>query len=71
MSKIIVAILISPCISAADVDVANRSTDIKMCPNTVEVIKREITGINYGYYRQNFFRLRKVVIAENSKPMLR
>lgn len=71
MSKIVIGILIYPCISMANVDVVNMATDIRMCSDTVKVEYREIAGINYGYYRGNFFRLRKVMFVKEPETVLR
>lgn len=71
MSKVITSILLYPCLSMASADAVNATTDIKMCPDTVKVEYREIAGINYGYYRNNFFRLRKVMFVKGNKTILR
>ena len=62
MSKIIVAILIAPCISIADVDTASNTTDIMACPNTVKfetIVAPE--QLRYARYQDNAFRFMKII----------
>ena len=67
MSKIIIGILIYPCISGMAADPANRMTDVQMCANTVFVHERVvITQIAYAQSQHNYFRLRKMV----AKPVV-
>ena len=62
MSKIVVAILIAPCISIADVNTASNTTEIRACPNTVKIetiIAPE--RLRYARYQDNAFRFMKVI----------
>lgn len=62
MSKLVVAILIAPCISAADVNNASNTTEIMACPNTVTietvVVPKQLL---YARYQDNAFRFMKVI----------
>jgi hypothetical protein len=62
VSKIVVAILIAPCISIADVNTASNTTEIRACPNTVKIetiIAPE--RLRYARYQDNAFRFMKVI----------
>ena len=56
------AILIAPCISIADVNTANNTTEIMACPNTVKI--ETIVAperLRYARYQDNAFRFMKVI----------
>lgn len=62
------SILISPCISMAEIDAANNSTDIRACPNTVTI--ERVTAPNelrYARYQDNAFLFMKVISAKQAK----
>ena len=62
MSKIIVAILIAPCISIANVNTASNTTEIMACPNTVKI--ETIVAperLRYARYQGNAFRFMKAM----------
>ena len=64
----VVAIIVSPCISTADVNAAKNSTDIRACPNTVKIEQRLVPKqLIYARYQDNPFRFMKVIVAKEKK----
>ena len=63
------AILITQCVSMANVNSAAKITEVMACPNTVKIESRVLVRqFDYARYQGNFFRLRKVMFA-NHKPL--
>jgi hypothetical protein len=61
MSKLIVGILIYPCISVATIDPVGRLTDLEMCANTVKIEERSMPAeFDYAKYQHNFFRSQRL-----------
>lgn len=62
MSKLVVAILISQCVSMADVNSAANTTEVMACPNTVKietvVVPKQLL---YARYQHNAFRFMKAI----------
>jgi len=62
MSKLVVAILIAPCISAADVNNASNTTEVMACPNTVKIktvaVPKQLLNARY---QNNAFRFMKAM----------
>lgn len=72
MIKLVVSILVYPCISGAAVNPVANSTEIYACPNTVRIEQREMDRrIVYGRYADNFFRLRRIMAQEGPRVVLR
>ena len=68
MSKVIVGLLIYPCISGLTDDPVRRVTDVRMCANTVFVHEQVvIPQLVYAQNQHNYFRLRKKV----AKPVVK
>lgn len=68
MINVVVAILISPCISTADIDAAKNSTEIRACQNTVKIEQRLVPKqLIYARYQDNPFRFMKVMAAKEKQ----
>lgn len=61
MSKLVIGLIISPCISDLYTDVAQHTTNASVCPNTVQVVTQTlIDPIDYAKYRHEFSKLKNV-----------
>lgn len=68
MIRLVTAIIISPCVSVADIDAASKSTEIRACQNTVRVEERLVPKqLIYARYQDNPFRLMMVMAAKEKK----
>lgn len=68
MIKLVVSILISPCISVAEIDAASNLTDIRACPKTVKIEQMLVPKqIIYARYQDNPFRFMKVMAAKEKQ----
>jgi hypothetical protein len=62
MSKLVVAILISPCFSMASVNSAANTTEVMACPNTVKIETVAVPKqLLYARYQHNAFRFMKAL----------
>lgn len=63
MSKLVVAILIAPCISTADVSTASNTTEVRACPDTVKIQTVVVPKqLRYARYQGNAFKFMKVIL---------
>jgi hypothetical protein len=65
VTKVVLAILIAPCISTAQVDTAANSTDIHACAGTVRIEQRvTLSQLKFARHQGNAFRFMKAVAAK-------
>lgn len=70
MSKIIIGLIISPCISDLYTDVAQHTTNATVCLNTVQVISQPlIDPVDYAKHRHEFSKLKNV--SKDGKVLLK
>lgn len=68
MSRIIVEVIIFPCLSILTTDMANKSTEAYVCPDTAKIITQTLVDpVDYAKWRHNFFKYQDAQI-KGTKP---